>query len=102
MEHYDGEFYTFRLFSPIEGEIYSLNSTEEGIHLTAYEMENYLFRELELNIDDPAFATFDFQGYGERQLGLLESVQTTYGMITRNEDFPIQTQQNTEQGMKMQ
>jgi len=44
----------------------------------------------------------DFQGYGERQLGLLESVQTTYGMITRNEDFPIQTQQNTEQGMKMQ
>ena len=62
----------------------------------------YLFRELEINIDDPAFATFDFQGYGERQLGLLESVQTTYGMITRNEDFPIQTQQNTEQGMKMQ
>ena len=62
----------------------------------------YLFRELEFNIDDPAFATFDFQGYGERQLGLLESVQTTYGMITRNEDFPIQTQQNTEQGMKMQ
>ena len=165
MEHYDGEFYTLRLFSPIEGEIYSLNSTEEGIHLTAYEMENYssfirdhmegvglfpddrtlckfkaaleleqcdsleqalriaenldcysydpqmysmasyaryLFRELEFNIDDPAFATFDFQGYGERQLGLLESVQTTYGMITRNEDFPIQTQQNTEQGMKMQ
>lgn len=41
MEHYDGEFYTLRLFSPIEGEIYSLNSTEEGIHLTAYEMENY-------------------------------------------------------------
>lgn len=40
-EHYDGEFYTLRLFSPIEGEIYSLNSTEEGIHLTAYEMENY-------------------------------------------------------------
>lgn len=39
MEHYDGEFYTLRLFSPIEGEIYSLNSTEEGIHLTAYEME---------------------------------------------------------------
>lgn len=24
MEHYDGEFYTLRLFSPIEGEIYSL------------------------------------------------------------------------------
>ena len=62
----------------------------------------YLFRELELNIDDPAFATFDFQGYGERQLGLLESVQTAYGMITRNEDFLIQAQQNTEQGMKMQ
>ena len=41
MEHYDGEFYTLRLFSPIEGEIYSLNSTEEGIHLTAYEMKNY-------------------------------------------------------------
>lgn len=41
MEHYDGEFYTLRLFSPIEGEIYSLNSTEEGTHLTAYEMENY-------------------------------------------------------------
>ena len=40
MEHYDGEFYTLRLFSPIEGEIYSLNSTEEGTHLTAYEMEN--------------------------------------------------------------
>ena len=35
MEHYDGEFYTLRLFSPIEGEIYSLNSTEDGIHLTA-------------------------------------------------------------------
>ena len=33
MEHYDGEFYTLRLFSPIEGEIYSLNSTEEGTHL---------------------------------------------------------------------
>ena len=62
----------------------------------------YLFRELEINIDDPAFATFDFQGYGERQLGLLESVQTAYGMITRNEDFLIQAQQNTEQGMKMQ
>ena len=31
MEHYDGEFYTLRLFSPIEGEIYSLNSTEEGL-----------------------------------------------------------------------
>jgi 3-deoxy-D-arabino-heptulosonate 7-phosphate (DAHP) synthase len=55
-----------------------------------------------MTYDHPAFATFDFQGYGERQLGLLESVQTTYGMITRNEDFPIQTQQNTEQGMKMQ
>ena len=41
LEHYDGEFYTLRLFSPIEGEIYSLNSTEEGTHLTAYEMENY-------------------------------------------------------------
>ena len=52
----------------------------------------YLFRELEINIDDPAFATFDFQGYGERQLGLLESVQTAYGMITRNEDFLIQAQ----------
>ena len=62
----------------------------------------YLFRELEINIDDPAFATFDFQGYGEHQLGLLESVQTAYGMITRNEDFLIQAQQNTEQGMKMQ
>ena len=62
----------------------------------------YLFRELEINIDDPAFATFDFQGYGERQLGLLESVQTAYGMITRNEDFLIQAQRNTEQGMKMQ
>ena len=32
----------------------------------------------------------------------LESVQTAYGMITRNEDFLIQAQQNTEQGMKMQ
>lgn len=62
----------------------------------------YLFREQEINIDDPAFATFDFQGYGERQLGMLESVQTAYGMITRNEDFLIQAQQNTEQGMKMQ
>lgn len=62
----------------------------------------YLFGELEINVDDPAFAAFDFQGYGERQLGLSESVQTAYGMITRNEDFPIQTQQNTENGMKMQ
>ena len=97
-------------------ELEQCDSLEQALHIAEnldcysydpqmYSMASYaryLFRELEINIDDPAFATFDFQGYGERQLGLLESVQTTYGMITRNEDFPIQTQQNTEQGMKMQ
>ena len=79
-----------------------IETYEAAIQMRQEENIDVLVGIKEFNIDDPAFATFDFQGYGERQLGLLESVQTTYGMITRNEDFPIQTQQNTEQGMKMQ
>lgn len=104
----------FYLFAKTEMDEYKINILGEHIDMGDSMMMKdihcwctrqnirYLFRELEINIEDPAFATFDFQGYGERQLGLLESVQTAYGMITRNEDFLIQAQQNTEQGMKMQ
>lgn len=46
----------------------------------------YIFREAGIDPEDPAFAGFDFMGYGERQMGQVGHVQTAYGMILRNEN----------------
>lgn len=95
MEHYDGEFYTLRLFSPIEGEIYSLNSTEEGTHLTAYEMENYssfirdhmedvgllgkrnqklmTYFNNEIRLHKPVSLSLDLEAYGGRLWSVLQA-----------------------------
>lgn len=45
-----------------------------------------IFREAGIDLDDPAFAMFDFLGYGERQMQQAGHVQTAYGMILRNEN----------------
>ena len=95
MEHYDGEFYTLRLFSPIEGEIYSMNSTVEGTHLTAYEMENYssfirdhmedvgllgkrnqklmTYFNNEIRLHKPVSLSLDLEAYGGRLWSVLQA-----------------------------
>lgn len=56
----------------------------------------YIFKEAGIDPDDPAFAMFDFMGYGERQMQQGGHVQTAYGMILRNENPFISRYSQTE------
>lgn len=46
----------------------------------------FLFHEAGIDLDDPAFASFDFKGYGKRQSEDSGYVMTEYGPISRNEE----------------
>ena len=60
----------------------------------------YIFREAGINPNDPAFAGFDFMGYGERQMQQAGHVQTAYGMILRNEN-PFVSKYSQTESMQM-
>lgn len=59
-----------------------------------------IFKEAGIDPDDPAFAMFDFMGYGERQMQQAGHVQTTYGMILRNEN-PFVSRYSQTESMQM-
>lgn len=59
-----------------------------------------IFKEAGIDPDDPAFARFDFLGYGERQMQEAGHVQTAYGMILRNEN-PFVPKYSRTESMKM-
>lgn len=54
-------------------ELYSLASYAE-----------YLLKRSGADTQDPAFSSFDFQGYGERKMKEMGYVSTVYGLISRN------------------
>ena len=56
----------------------------------------YIFREAGIDPNDPAFAMFDFMGYGERQMQQAGHIQTAYGMILRNENSFVSKYSQTE------
>lgn len=56
----------------------------------------YIFREAGIDPNDPAFAMFDFMGYGERQMQQAGHIQTAYGMILRNENPFVSRYSQTE------
>ena len=60
----------------------------------------YIFKEAGIDPDDPAFAMFDFMGYGERQMQQAGHVQTAYGMILRNEN-PFVSKYSQTESMQM-
>lgn len=45
----------------------------------------YLLKESGADTEDPAFTSFNFQGYGERKMKEAGYISTAYGLITRNE-----------------
>ena len=45
----------------------------------------HLLKESGADTEDPAFASFDFQGYGERKMKEVGYISTAYGLISRNE-----------------
>lgn len=59
-----------------------------------------IFKEAGIDPDDPAFARFDFLGYGERQMQEAGHVQTAYGMVLRNEN-PFVPKYSRTESMKM-
>ena len=65
-------------------ELYSLASYAE-----------YVLKELGIDTQDPAFSSFDFQGYGERKMKEVGYVFTAYGLISRNEQ-PFQREYTEE------
>ena len=62
----------------------------------------YLLQESGFDTSNPAFARFDFAGYGERQFERNGSVPTPYGSINRNDRPFIQEFTKTRPGMSMQ
>ena len=60
----------------------------------------YIFQEAGIDPNDPAFAMFDFIGYGERQMQQAGHVQTAYGMILRNEN-PFVSKYSQTESMQM-
>lgn len=61
----------------------------------------YLLKEGGVNVDDPAFAQFDFQGYGEREMEGSPFVMTHYGSIARSDIPFVQEFTKPRQGMTM-
>jgi hypothetical protein len=59
-----------------------------------------IFKEAGINPDDPAFAMFDFMGYGKRQMQQAGHIQTAYGMILRNEN-PFVSRYSQTEAMQM-
>lgn len=61
----------------------------------------YLLKEGGVNVDDPAFAQFDFQGYGEREMEGSPFVMTHYGSIARSDIPFVQEFTRPRQGLSM-
>lgn len=55
----------------------------------------YVLKESGADTEDPAFASFDFQGYGERKIKETGYISTAYGLISRNE-LPFQREYTEE------
>ncbi len=68
---------------------------------TPTDYTEYLLQEAGLDTNDPAFASFDFAGYGERQLGQGGVTFTQYGTIRCNDQPFIQEYTKPRQGMGM-
>lgn len=60
------------------------------------------FCEEGINISDPAFAFFDFDGYGRRQIGNEGLGYTAYGSIRRNEQPFVRASAEPDSEMSMQ
>ena len=61
----------------------------------------YLLKESGVNVDDPAFSNFDFQGYGEREMEGSTIVMTPYGSIAPSDVPFIQEYTKPLPGMTM-
>lgn len=61
----------------------------------------YLFEEAGFDTSDPAFALFDFNGYGQRQCENSQFVSTPYGTVTRNEKPFVQEYTGQQPGLSM-
>lgn len=61
----------------------------------------YLLKEGGVNLDDPAFADFDFQGYGKREMEGGTFVMTPYGSIARSDIPFVQEYAKPQPGMTM-
>lgn len=69
--------------------------------VTATDYAEYLFKEAGIDTKDPAFAFFDFKGYGARQLEKSGFIATPYGAVNRNETPFRQEFTTFGQGMTM-
>lgn len=74
----------------------------DAVILSAADYGEYILREAGIDTKDPAFSTFDFEGYGERQLRRSGFVETPYGIIGRNEQPFLPEYTQTEPGLSMQ
>lgn len=61
----------------------------------------YLLQELGVDTSDPAFAFFDFAGYGKRGLEAVGVAYTAYGSIGRNDTPFVKEFTNQPEGMAM-
>lgn len=61
----------------------------------------YLLKEGGINVDDPAFSHFDFQGYGKREMEGGIFVMTPYGSIARSDTPFVQEYTKPQAGMTM-
>nr|WP_308625378.1 hypothetical protein [uncultured Eisenbergiella sp.] len=61
----------------------------------------YLLKEGGVNVDDPAFSRFDFQGYGEREMEGGSFIMTPYGSIARSDMPFVQEYTKLQRGMTM-
>ena len=62
----------------------------------------YVLKEADFDVNDPAFSRFDFKGYGERYLQGNGFVATPYGSIARNEKPFVPEYTRPTPGMTMQ
>lgn len=74
----------------------------DSVILSPEAYAEYLLKEADFDVDDPAFSGFDFKGYGERCLQNSGFVTTPYGSIARNEKNFVPEYTKPEQGMTMQ
>lgn len=70
------------------------------LSLEAY--AEYVLKEADFDVNDPAFSGFDFKGYGERCLQGNGFVTTPYGSIARNEKPFVPEYTRLTPGMTMQ
>ncbi|ODR28348.1 antirestriction protein ArdA [Eisenbergiella tayi] len=74
----------------------------DAVILSAADYGEYILEEAGIDTKDPAFSSFDFEGYGERQLSRSGFVETPYGLIGRNEQPFLPEYTQTEPGLSMQ